>query len=159
MRAGDSGLNCQHGVQQKHALTGPAFKIRASAHGYAQIRLDLLEYILQGRRGRHVRRHGERKSHGLAGPMIRILTEDHDFHLRQRSKLESLENQASGRIDDLSGLFFIMQKTHQRGEVRFFELVAQCVFPSLFYLNVHYSKIYPITSSIVLTYTKVRPFT
>ena len=56
-------LTAAHGqycIQQQHTLTGPFLEIRISAHPDAEIRLYLLEYVLQGRRCRHTFRHGER---------------------------------------------------------------------------------------------------
>ena len=69
--------------------------------------------------------------------MVGILAEDHDLDGRERSQFKGLEYLAAGGIDGLPGRLLPMQETHQRGEVRLLELRCQCVFPGLFYLNVH----------------------
>ena len=149
--AGHTGLHGQHRVEQQHALPGPVFEVRPAAHPDAEVGFDFPEDVDQRGRGGHAVRHGEGQAHRLAGAVVGILAEDDDFHLREGRELESPENLAAGRIDGLPGGFFSMQETRQRGEVRFLELRCERVFPALFYLDIHASKMYPMTSSIVFT--------
>ena len=88
----------------------------------------------------------------------KILSEEMKIFFSEPQKFKRPENGASRRVYDLPGRLFGMKKTHQRGEVRLVKLALKCVFPTLFYLDFH-QKICLMTSSIVFTYTKVRPFT
>ncbi len=53
------GTHSQHCIEKKHALLRPIFEIRTPGHLYAKVALNLLEYILEGRRCRHSVRDGE----------------------------------------------------------------------------------------------------
>ena len=132
-----TAAHSQYRIQQQHTLTGPFLKIRISAHPDAEIRLYLLEYVLQGRRCRHTFRHGKRESVCLSRSVIRILSKDDYLHLIQRRKVESLEYLASGREYPLSLSLLLMQETHQRFKIRFPEFTRQRVLPTAFYTYFH----------------------
>ena len=61
--------------------------------------------------------------------MIRILTENHHLDLLHRRQVERAKDLTSRRIYYLTVSLFLMQKAHQRLEVRLPELVRQRVFP------------------------------
>ena len=64
----------------------------------------------------------EAEAVGLAGPVIRILTDDHDFHVLERSELEGVEDIRTWRIN-LTGPIFFQDRLVQ------FSVIGFCKFP------------------------------
>ena len=73
----------------------------------------------------------------LTKAVVRILSEDDYLDISDRGKVESPEYLTAGRENLLSCRLFLMKKAHQRSEIRFFEFACQCIFPALFYLDLH----------------------
>lgn len=73
------------------------------------------------------------------------------LNLTHRSQLESLENILARRENLYSFSLFFMQTLHERDEIWLFKLAVQRIFPTVFYLDIHYLKMNLMTSSIFFT--------
>ena len=73
---------------------------------------------------------------GLTGAVVRILTDDHHLDLIQRRGIQRIEDQRARRVNLLACSFLCPQELTQRLHVGFVELLAQCVLPTGFELDV-----------------------
>ncbi len=71
----------------------------------AQLGVDFLEDILQGRRHSHPRLHGKTQSMGLALAVIGVLAKNHHLDLLQRRVGKGVEDVLAGGKDPLAGGF------------------------------------------------------
>ena len=93
------GTDGQCGVEQQHALVGPAGQVSARRDVDAQVALDFLEDVLQRGRESHAVVHGEAKPMCLSGTMIGILTDDDDFCPAERTEVERIGKSVFGQCD------------------------------------------------------------
>ena len=126
----------QHGVEQQHALFGPAVEIARSGNGRARIVVHLLEYVDQRGRERHAVADRKAQSVGLPRPVIRVLSDDDHFQIIGIAHIESPENIASGRENPPLGVF-LLDEIDQLPEIGLVELPAYPLFPFGRNLDIH----------------------
>lgn len=85
----------QHGIEQQHALFGPAVEVAARGNRRAGVVGYLLEDVLQRGWERHAVRHGETESVGLSFAVIGVLSDDYHFEFVERAFVEGTKNVAS----------------------------------------------------------------
>jgi len=138
---GFTGADCEHGVEQKDALTCPRLKIRFPAHCDPEVAFDFFENVLEGRRGGNVVRHGEGQPHCLAVSVVWVLPENDHLDLVEGAELECLEDQRPRRKNDLPRGFFRMQGLGKLDEILFLEFFEKDRFPGFLYSDYHLPKV------------------
>ena len=128
--------NRQHGVEQQHALFGPAVEVAARGNRRAGVVGDLLEDVLQRGRERHAVRHGETESVGLPFAVIGVLPDDYHFEFVERAFVEGTKNVApSGEYP--TGGVLLPYEVGEFSEIGFFELFGKNLFPVRSDFNIH----------------------
>ena len=136
MRARLMGAYGQGSVQQEHTLVCPTGEVTAFGYGNAQVVLNLLEDVLEGRREGHSVVYREAQAVRLSRSVVRVLPDDHHLRLVERTKVEGIENQFAGRIY-LCTRIFVPHEVGQLDEVVLLKLRLQLLFPGFFYLYIH----------------------
>ena len=136
VRACLMGADGEGGVQQKYTLIGPTGKVSAFGYGDAQVVLNFLEDVLEGRREGYSVVHREAKAMRLSRPVIRVLPDDDYLGLVERTEVEGIEYQFS-RWEYLCGLVFAPNEVREPDEIVLLELRLQLSFPGFFYLYIH----------------------
>ena len=86
------GANGERSIQQEYALIGPTGKVPAFGYRNAQVVLNLLENVLEGRREGHPVVHREAQAVRLSRSVVRVLSDDHHLCLVERAEIEGIEN-------------------------------------------------------------------
>ena len=86
------GADGERGVEQQHALTGPAAQAATGGDGGAGVVGHLLEDILERRGEGHAVGHGEAEALGLAGLVVGVLAEDDDLDAVEGAEVEGVED-------------------------------------------------------------------
>ena len=148
-------LMCPHregGVEQQHALRGPARKVAVCRHGSAEVELYLLEDVYQRGWGCDAVAHRERQSVCLSRLVVGVLPYYHHLHPVERAQVEGVEDEASRRIARVGGVFG-PHEIGEFGEIRLFKFAAYLLQPRRFYLYFHCSegfRLYAIGSCHIL---------
>ena len=132
------GADRQHGVQQQHALLGPAVEVARGGDGRSGVVGDLLEDILQRRREGNAVRHREAEAVGLPGAVVGVLPDDDHLQTVERAFVESPEDVAAARVDASRGVF-LPDEIGQGDEIGFLEFGSQQLFPVGCDLYIHRS--------------------
>ena len=128
----------QRGIEQKHALTGPAGKVAVSGERGSRIVGDLLEYVDERRGHLDARSHGEAKAVGLTRPVIGILTDYDHLGVVERRGIEGGENLGARGIDRHGRVGIVGPDAIRKGfEIWEVELVGKVPFPAGFDFDVH----------------------
>ena len=114
--------NRKNGIQQKHSLIRPFFQISVVGNTAAQIIMQLLIDIHQGRRNLHLRFYGKTQPVGLTIVVIGILPQNHHLYLSKRCKIKCIEN-IIGIRKNLIILIFIPDPVIQILIIRLFEFL------------------------------------
>ena len=85
-----NGKRC---IKQQYALLGPTGKIARCGDRRTKVGLNLLEDILQRGRKLDTVLNRETQSVGLSWLMIGVLTDNHHFHLVERTQVKGIEYQ------------------------------------------------------------------
>ena len=88
--------------------------------------------------------------------MVRVLAQDDGLHIVEGGQVESLEDVLAGRVNRLSGRLLLVEETCQAGEVRLFEFVRKCLFPTLFDPYVHKNIQPPVTGRLMQSHVPGR---
>ena len=133
------GPDRQHGVQQQHALLGPAVEVPACGNRCSGVVVHLLEDVLQrGWEGDAVADR-EAESVGLPGTVIGVLSDDDDLQLLERTFVEGPEDIASAG-EDAAGGVLLADEVGELGEVGFFEFRSEDLLPVRGDLYIHVTK-------------------
>ena len=136
MAVGLMGTYGECGVEQQHALPGPALQIARLGYGGTEVLLYLLEDVLQGWREGYAVLDGEGESVSLARLMVRVLPYDDDLDLLERTQVEGIEDKPPRRVARARGILL----TYGGGElqeIRLLKLSRQVFFPRRVYLYIH----------------------
>ena len=96
----------EDGVEQKHSLICPFFQITVIRNVTAQIIMQFLINVLQGRRDLLLlRQHGERKTMCLIYIVIGVLSQQEHFYLAKRRKMKGIKDILRRRVDHCSAVF------------------------------------------------------
>ncbi|CAH0321498.1 hypothetical protein SRABI112_05338 [Pseudomonas mediterranea] len=132
MGVGIGALHGHGGIEQQHALVGPALQVAVVGDVDVQVALQFLEDIHQRRRRGYARLHRKAQAMGLARAVVRVLTEDHDLDLVQWRGIEGIEDQRSRRVDLFAGGVLLAQEFAQLCHVGLVELGTQRLLPARF---------------------------
>ena len=149
------GAYGQRGVQQKHALVCPTGKVTAFGYRNAQVVLNLLEDVLEGRRKCHPVVHREAQAVRLPRSVVRVLPDDHHLRLVERTKVEGIEDQFAGRVY-LCTRIFGPHEVGQLDEIVLLKLRLQLLFPGFFYLYIHNQSFWSVKVSLFADGAKER---
>lgn len=136
MRGGLMLAHGEGGVEQQHALLGPAAQTACGGHGTAGVGLNLLEYVDQRRRHAHTVFDRETQAFGLSGTVVGVLAYDDDLYLWEGTEIEGVEYFVAGRIARALGIF-VAHKVGELLEVGCIELTLQLCGPRGVYLYIH----------------------
>lgn len=136
MRTGTVGLHRQGGVEQQHALLGPAAQTAALGSGPPEVVLDFLENILQRRGLRHAVGHRETEALGLPRLMVGVLPDDDHLDAAERAQVEGVEYLRAGRVTR-AGTVSSAHKVGERGKIGLVELRLQLLPPAFFNIDFH----------------------
>ena len=136
MAVGEVGTHGERGVEQQHALPGPAREVAVRWNWRSQIVVYLLEYVDERWWHQHTVGHRETQSHGLSGFMVGVLSEDDHFHLVERAQAEGIEDTLSGRITGVL-LVLLPHGIDEAGKIRLVKLCTYILLPRFFYLYFH----------------------
>ena len=136
MRGGLMLAHGEGGVEQQHALLGPAAQTACGGHGTAGVGLNLLEYVDQRRRHAHTVFDRETQTFGLSGTVVGVLAYDDDLYLWEGTEIEGVEYFVAGRIARALGIF-VAHKIGELLEVGCIELTLQLCGPRGVYLYIH----------------------
>ena len=92
------GQDC---IEQKNALLCPWGQIPVVRNRAAEVTVQFLINIDQGRRNADPLMYRKTQTVGLTRPVIGILSENNDFHLFQRCKIERIENITARRVNNM----------------------------------------------------------
>ena len=130
------GAHGEGGVEQQHALPGPSREVARLWHRRAEVIANLLEYVLQRRRKRHTIVHGEAQPVGLPRLMLGVLPYYHHLNLVERTEIEGVEDEPSGRITLVLPVF-LSHEIGEVGEIRLFKFLPEMLFPAFFDIYIH----------------------
>ena len=111
------GSHGQGGVQEQDTLFCPSRQIARLGNRFAKVCLNLLEDVAERRGKRHTIIHRKAQTMCLLGLMIGVLSYQHHLHLRQRTKIERVENEFARRIASALGIFSL-DKLNQLLKIR-----------------------------------------
>ena len=134
MAEGLVGTHGEAGVEQEHALAGPAAQIAALGDGRAGLGLYLQEDVAQRGRKIHPVIHAEAEAVGLARSVVGVLAQDDHLDLVGRCAVEGVEDEVSRRVA-CPGRVLRMNKADELAKVGLGKLVAQHRFPGR--LDIH----------------------
>ena len=140
MRGGFVCAHRKHGVQQQHALLGPAVEVAALRHGHPRIVVHLLEDVLQRRRERHSVAHREAEPVGLTLAVVGVLTYDNHLQIVEGALVECAEYVAACGKDPARRVF-VADELRQLGEIGFVELFSYDLLPVFGYTDIHASRV------------------
>ena len=95
--AGHGGPYRERGVEEQYALPGPSGKVAVCGMRNAQVAMQFLEQVHQGRRRGHSDGHRETETMRLAGAVVGVLAKDHHPHLIERCGIEGGEDPLARR--------------------------------------------------------------
>ena len=114
----------------------PSGEVAVAGDGHAEVGIEFFVDVLQGGGDSHPSGHAETEPHGFPWVVVRILPQDDYFDLLEGGSIESVEDQAAGRIDDLSLGFFLFDEGDEIIKKGLFEEVLQDGFPGFFNIYV-----------------------
>ena len=128
MGIGLVGPDCQDGIEKEHALSGPFDQVSVVGHITAQVVVELIEDIDQGRRRRAARADGEAHAVCLPLPVIGILPQNDNSYIGERCLVQGIEEILGGRIDRV-GFVLILHKGKEISVILFGKLRPERLQP------------------------------
>lgn len=128
-----NGKRC---IQQQHALLGPTGEIARCGDRCTKVGLNLLEDILQRGRKLDTVLNRETQSVCLSWLVIGVLTDNHHFHLVERTQVKGIKYQFAWGIAR-SSLILLSHSLSKLRKVRLFKLATKVSLPRFLYLYCH----------------------
>ena len=116
---------------------GPAFQVPVLRWRDAEIVVEFLENVDEGRRRLDSERHREAKSVRLARIVVRVLPDDDGLDFIDGAKVEGCKNFRSGWIHHMVLRMFLQELCLDLLKVRLFELVGEQFQPRFFEFDGH----------------------
>ncbi len=130
VRSRPATLHRQHRIEQQHALGSPTFQVAIGRNCHAQVVRNLLVNVYQRGRCLDTVAHRKTQAMRLSRAVIRVLPQYHHPHLLKRRRVQRVENQRSGWVDDRPGLFALQQEGAQVAHVIKLEFAFQAQLPA-----------------------------
>ena len=130
------GAYGEGGVEQQHALPGPAGEVACGGWLGAYVVFNFLEDVDERRGERDAIVYREAQPVCLSGAVVRVLAYDDYFHLTEGAEVEGVEYQSARRVDGL-GAILLADEVGKGAEIIFVEFRLQEGFPAFFYLYIH----------------------
>ena len=122
---GHVGPHRQGGVQEQDPLLGPAFQVPVGRGRNAQVVVEFLEDVDEGRRRVDSVGHREAEPVGLSRIVIRVLPDDDRLYLAHRAKVQGRKDFRSRRIHHMVFRLLLQESFLYFLEIGLLELVAQ----------------------------------